>query len=214
MAAIPLKPGYGPTLGGLLAPRWHAASATARGLVLGAAVCLVALTVSGVLTLQSAAISHSGAVSFNFHYRGLYRAAPDPGGYARVVRRQGVQIVDSFAVDPLHLPAYQGTLGGYLPMYASGYIQSLRRRYADFQLQGEGKTRVNGVPAYAINFSTRTDGRPVDGRAVLIAPDQVGVRYGVVLVLLTPASKLITAALGVGAAGVLQLPLRSFYFGA
>ena len=31
MAAVPIKPEYGPTLGRLLAPRWHAAAARSRG---------------------------------------------------------------------------------------------------------------------------------------------------------------------------------------
>ena len=33
MAAVPIKPEYGPTLGRLLSPRWRAASPLARGVV-------------------------------------------------------------------------------------------------------------------------------------------------------------------------------------
>ena len=43
MATIPLKPQYGPTLGTLLAPRWHAAPRAVRVLVRAAGVGLLVL---------------------------------------------------------------------------------------------------------------------------------------------------------------------------
>ena len=42
---IPLKPEYGPTLGRLLAPRWHAASRLVQALVIVAGVGLLALVI-------------------------------------------------------------------------------------------------------------------------------------------------------------------------
>jgi hypothetical protein len=211
--AIPLKPEYGPTLGRALAPRWRAASTPLRVLAVAAGASLVALVVAAALTLQDAQLSHGGPVPFNFRYRGLYRAAPDPGGYARVAAPRNGPLGNSFAVEPLRLPPYSGSLTGELPLFASDHIRALAARVSGFDLQGEGKTRVNTVPAYSINYSARLGGRLVYGREILLLPDVPGVRDGVDIVMLSRPSASITSSALVGTVGVLQLPLRSFAFG-
>src|SRR5271155_4477648 len=114
-----MKPQYGPTLGQLLAPRWHGASPLVRRLVIAAGVAVLALVIGAGLTLENAQFSHGGRVPCGFSYRGLYRVAPDPGGYVKVQRRRADgRLEDSFAVDPLRLPAYSGELSGELPIYA------------------------------------------------------------------------------------------------
>src|SRR5215472_3567359 len=154
MAAVPIKPEYQPTLGQLLAPGWHAASPLARGAVIVLLGGLMALIVATVLTLENAAFTHGGRVPFSFSYRSLYRVRPDPGGWVKVQRRgPGGRLEDSFAVAPLTLPPYGGGLSGELPLYAAGYIAGLRGRYRDFVMRGEGKTRVNTVPAYQVLYT-------------------------------------------------------------
>src|SRR5580700_9155927 len=123
MAAVPMKPQYGPTLGVLLSPRWRAASPLARRAVILAGVGLLTLALLAVLTLENATFSHGGRVPFHFSYRGLYRVAADPGGYVKVERRRpDGRLEDSYAVDPLLLPPYSGEQSGELPLYAAGYI--------------------------------------------------------------------------------------------
>ena len=57
MAAVPIKPQYGPTLGQLLSPRWRAASPLARRLVIASGVGLLLVAALGaVLTLENAKI--------------------------------------------------------------------------------------------------------------------------------------------------------------
>lgn len=214
MAAVPLKPEYGPTLGQLLAPRWRAAPGAVRAAVIAAAIGLVLTAIGVVLTLEDATISHGGPVPFSFHYRHLYRTAPDPGGYVKVQRRSNGRLEDSFAVEPLRLPPYQGSLNGELPLYASGYIQGLAARYAGFELRGEGKTRVNKVPAYNIFYTADVEGRRMYGRDVLLLPERPGVRDGVDIVMLTSptANREITSPSQVAGSGVLETPLHSFTF--
>src|ERR1700724_1841571 len=122
MAALPMKRGYGPTLGELLAPRWHAATPRVRRAIVAAGAALVAVAVAVVLTLLNPVYSHGGPVPFTFPYRGLYRVAAEPGGYVRVEKRsRSGRLEYSFAVDPLVLPPYRGELTGELPIYAAGY---------------------------------------------------------------------------------------------
>jgi hypothetical protein len=216
VVTLEMKPEYGPSLGRLLQPRWRSASRTARAAVIAAAVVLLVALLSAVLTLENASFSVGGKVPFSFHYRDLYRTAPDPGGYVRVARHQADgRLQDSFAVDPLRLEPYSVGLSAELPLYAAGYIGELRRRYVDFVLRGEGKTKVNGVPAYAVFYTALLDGQTMYGRDILLLPERAGAREGVEIVMLSSARESSESATPaeVGTTGVLQRPLRSFTFG-
>lgn len=214
MATIPLKPQYGPTLGTLLAPRWHAASRGVRVIVRAAGIGLVVLAIAVALTLWPATYSHGGPAPFHFSYRGLYRTTPEAGQYVRIDRRDDDgRLEDSFAVSPLHLPPYSGGLSGELPVYASGYIDRLRAKFSDFVLRGEGKTRVNTVPAYNIFYTARIEGREMYGRDVLLLPAREGVRDGVSLQMLTLPRPPLTSPLEVASAGVLERPVETFTIG-
>jgi hypothetical protein len=216
MVAVPMKPEYGPTLGRLLAPRWQAASPLARAVVIASGVGMLAVAVAVALTLLNATFSHGGRVPFSFSYRGLYRVAPDPGGYVKIQQRGAGGVVRySFAVDPLVLPPYVGEQSGELPLYAAGYIGLLRRRYRGFVLRGEGKTRVNTVPAYDVLYTALVEGRQMYGRDVLLLPERSGAREGVDIVMLTApgVSRQIDGPMEIATTGVLLRPLRSFSLG-
>ncbi|MFI5010375.1 MAG: hypothetical protein ACHQDY_08900 [Solirubrobacterales bacterium] len=215
MAALPLRSEYRPTLPQLLAPRWRRASRSVRTLTIAAAVALAMASAALVLTLLPARVSYGGAAPFGFSYRSLYRTSPDPGGDVKVARRdRRGNLEDSFAVAPLTLPPYGGGLSGEEPLYAAGYIRSLAARYPGFQLQGEGKTRVDLLPAYNIYYSARVRGRTMWGRDVLLVPEQPGARRGVAISMLTSpgANAQVTSPLLVATAGVLYEPLRTFSF--
>jgi hypothetical protein len=213
--SVPIKPEYGPTLGRLLSPRWHAASPLMRRAVILAGVGLAAVILAAVLTLENASFSHAGKLPFSFAYRGLYRVAPDAGGYVKVQRRSGGVLLDSYAVQPLSLPSYSGEQSGELPLFASGHIIALGRRYAGFVLRGEGKTRVNGVPAYQVLYTALVQGRTMYGRDVLLLPDRPGARRGVEIVMLTSpsANSRVDSPLEVASTGLLLRPLKTFTFG-
>jgi hypothetical protein len=216
MVAVPMKPEYGPTLGRLLSPHWRAASPLARALVIAAGVGLVALLVGVALTLENATFSHGGKLPFSFAYRSLYRVAPDPGGYVKVERRRSDgTLEDSYAVEPLLLPPYSGELSGELPVYAAGYIDRLKQRDSGFVLRGEGKTRVNAVPAYQVLYTAEVEGRTMYGRDVLLLPERQGAREGVDIVMLTSptANTQVDSPLEVASTGVLLRPLKTFTFG-
>jgi hypothetical protein len=216
MAAVPIKPEYGPTLGRLLSPRWRASRRYVRATVTVALVGLLAVALAVALSLLNAHYSHAGKVPFSFSYRSLYRVAPDQGGYVKIQRhRSDGRLEDSFAVEPLTLPPYSGGLSGELPLYAAGYIRDLRARHVDFVLRSEGKTRVNTVPAYDVLYTTLVDGEIMWGRDVLLLPDRPGAREGVDIVMLTSptASSQVTSPLEVATAGVLLKPLKTFTLG-
>jgi hypothetical protein len=212
MASIPLKPEYGPSLGRLLAPRWHASPRPVRVLVLALCVALVALLLAAALTLENAQYSNGGPAPFGFSYRDLYRAAPPPGAYVEVRRPRRGPVVDSFVVGPLRLPSYAGSSGADLLIYVNTYIAALRRRSVDFRLLGEGKTRVNTVPGYDVLYTARVQGRTMYGRDILLLPERSHPRDGVTISMLSlpGAESQVTSPLLVGTTGVLELPIETF----
>jgi hypothetical protein len=214
--AVPIKPEYGPTLGRLLAPRWRAAPRLLRVLVIAGGVALAGLAVALLLTLEPTRYSHAGSLPFSFSYRGLYKTTPEPGGYARVqAHYPDGSLKYSYAVNPLTLPAYKGGISGELPRYATGYAEGLARRFPGVVMRGQGKTRVNKVPAYQVLYQTRVDGREMYGRNVLLLPEGEGARKGVEIVMLTAvgATSEVKEPGEVASGGVLLRPLKTFSFG-
>ena len=215
MTSVPVKPEYGPTLPTLLAPRWKAAPRAARVVLVIAGGVLLALLVGGVLALLNASYSRGGATPFHFSYRGLYRAAPEPGGYVRVRSPARGALKYSFAVNPLRLPPYSGPAAAEVPIYASGYIRALRASHPDLVLQGEGKARLSStLGGYQIAYTATISGRRMMVRDVLLVPERAGVRDGLQIVMLTApgADSQITSPLEIASTGVLQRPLKTFAF--
>jgi hypothetical protein len=80
---------------------------------------------------------------------------------------------------------------------------------------GEGKTRVNAVPAYQVVYTTVLGGREMYGRNVLLLPQRPRARRGVSIVMLTSptANAQVTAPSEVASEGVLLRPLKTFALG-
>lgn len=212
MPSVPLKPQYGPTLGRLLEPRWRSSAPIVRVLTITAAVVLLALVVGGALTLLNASYSHGGKVPFRFKYKGLYRTTPNPGGYVKVAHSSGGRLQSSFAVAPIVLAPYEGSVTGELPLFAASYTHTLSARFAHFKLQGEGKTRITSTLAgYDVRFTALVDGRTMYGRDVMLLPPGAHVREGVVIEMLTTTHA--SVAEPVASSGVLETPLKTFAFG-
>jgi hypothetical protein len=211
-----MKPEYGPTLGRLLSPRWRAASPLARGGVIASGIALLAVILAVALTLENSTFSHEGKVPFSFSYRGLYKVAPDAGGYVKLQRRRpDGRLQDSLAVEPLLLPPYSGELSSELPLYADGYVRGLAQRYRHFALRGEGKTKINTVPGYNVFYSAVVLGRRMYGRDVFLLPERPGAREGIVIAMLTSptANAQVKSPLQVASVGVLLKPLRTLTIG-
>jgi hypothetical protein len=216
MVALPMKPEYGPTLGRLLAPRWNVAPRLARLAVITIGVGLVVVLIGAGLTLENARYSHGGPVPFSFAYRDLYRVMPEPGGYVKVESRwPNGELKYSYAVDPLRLPPYSGELTAEIPLFATSYVKALSRRYRDFALSGEGKSKINNtLTGYQVAYSAVLDGEQVYGRDILMVPQGSGVRDGVVIRILaaTSANVQVTSPREVAQTGILLRPLKTFSF--
>ena len=212
MASVPLKPQYGPTLGRLLEPRWRSAAPIVRAFAIAVTVALLALAAAGVLTLLDASYSHGGRAPFSFSYKGLYRTAPNPGGYVKVTRTSHGRLQDSFAVAPLVLAPYGASVTAELPLFVDAYTRVLAARFVDFRLEGEGKTRITSTfGGYDVRYRALVDGRTMYGRDVMLLPAGHQVRDGVVVEML--AREHASVSKPVASSGVLETPLKTFTFG-
>jgi hypothetical protein len=215
MFAVPLKREYRPTLGELLAPRWRRASRALRAIVLAGGVVVLAALVGALARFEHPTLSYRGAAPFSFHYGGLYRASPEPGGYVKVRRVQGGRLQDSFAVGPLLVPPYAGRPSAALALYATAYIRRLSHRYAGFSLRGEGWTQVDSISPYAVYnvfYLATVQRREMYGRDVLLLRERPGQRRGVAISMLSAVAgnKQVSSPLLIGTKGALGAPLTSF----
>jgi hypothetical protein len=215
MRALPLKSEYGPTLGELLAPRWRRASRPRRVLVVVVVVVAAAVVAGAVARFEPPTLSYGGAVRFGFSYGGLYRTSAEPGAYVKVRRPRDGAAAESFAVGPLVLPPYRGTVSAALALYATGYVDGVATRYRGFRLRGEGWTQVDSISPYAVYnvfYEADVGGREMYGRNVLLVSQRPGTRRGVVIAMLAAVAgnRQVSSPLLVGAKGALEGPLTSF----
>ena len=80
----------------------------------------------------------------------------------------------------LTLPAYSGSVSGFLPVYADRHVQALAAELPGFVPRTDGKARVNDAPGYQIKYRAGTEQRPLTGIDILVVPED-GRRDGVVL---------------------------------
>jgi hypothetical protein len=221
VSSLPVKPEYGPTLPDLVAPRWGRVPRVVRVPAVVLAALLVVAAAALALRARGAgdvSVVVERPVAFNLrHGEALPRVAPRGGELLRLEGRRGPLFLQSFAVERLVLAPYRGVPSGEFPVAAERVKARLARRFGEFALVEEGRTRVNEVPGYEVVFTARSPtGRRLYGRWVMLVPltdPPTPQRRGVTLELLgTPAAGIPNAGL-IGDAGQLKLPLRSFRFG-
>jgi hypothetical protein len=174
-------PEYGPTGPELLRRRFGPRAR--RAIAVAAAVVVVILAVliatrsgDGLTTLE-----HRSAPVFTLlHPAGqVRRVAPGPGELVRLRSRRGALEI-TVTVRRLTLPAYSGSVSGFLPVYADRHVQALAAELPGFQARSEGKARVNAAPGYQIKYRAGTPQRPMTGIDTLVVSED-GRRDGVVL---------------------------------
>jgi hypothetical protein len=181
--------------------------------LLGAVALLAVLALARGTAQPGTHVVHRGPVAFNLRYTGpLRRVKPGPGELLHLEWRSKGAVQASFVVEPLRLPAYQGDVGGVLPLVASRDQGALRRRFPALEPVEEGKARVNKVPAYSATFRASRKPR-LYGRVVLLAPPVPGARDGYRIVMLATPKASADKAGDVAARGMLKTPYRTFRFG-
>jgi hypothetical protein len=213
MGRVPvIKAEYGPTLPQLLAPRSLAVRIAAAALAL--AIVVTAVIVAVVTRPDETALLVRKPVTFNFVYGSQWARIGERGALVALRHSGGGLFLDSFVVRPLTLPAYRGAVGGMLPVYADGYLRSVRKRFTAFEFVGEGRARINNAIGYEVTFRARSGARRLYVRHYLLVEEEPdGRRHGVLLELESTPKAGTPTADDIGNHGALKTPLRSFRFG-
>lgn len=208
-----IKAEYGPTLLQLLAPRHLAVRIAAAAVAI--AILLAAVAIALASRPDETAVVVRQPITFNLVY-GPQWTPVERAGALVALRHESPQglFLDSYTIRSLTLPPYRGAVSGMLPVYADGYLRMLSRRYADFELVGEGRARINNAVGYALTFRAMSGGRRLYARHYLLVEEQPeGQRRGVVLEIASTPSAGTPNADEIGNHGALKTPLRSFRFG-
>lgn len=218
-----LRPGFGPTLPELVAPRlgW---TVKRTALVL-AGVLAVLVLVQGFRVVTS---DRSGLVNdvlvrepvaFTLGYRaGLDRVTPRGDEEFRLQTRPGGKTTERFTVAPFRVQPYTGDTAGILPIVASREVATLRKEFPDeFRFRGDGRARINLIPGHQLLFQFRQGGRLWYGKRYLLLPEvepPAQARIGAVITVLAQRDGLAFPTVdAVGTFGLMKGPLRSFRFG-
>ena len=185
LAAMPaqLRPGFGPSLPGLLHDRYGIAPRRAARAI-AAVLVVLAVGILGAWWLsRDPQLVHDGDPVFNLVYDGgeLSEVDPRAGELARIEGRRG-RVSVAIDVRPYDVPPYGGDVGkGLLPTEAGHYIDDLRERDPTFQLREEGRSTVNESPGYQLAYRTGPPGDRVFWREILVVPDEERPRRGVII---------------------------------
>ena len=207
-----VKPQYGPTLPQLVRrlPRAGQAAVVALAMLLFAGA--IALTLSSRPDETNVIVR--GPATFNLTYGAQLQRVSERGALFALRRERRGLFLDSYVVRPLDLPPYHGAAGGLLPLYSVAYVQRLRKRYGDFDLVLEGRTRINNGIGYQLVLRGKLGKRTLYVRHLLLVPDDPeGARRGVVIELESTPAAGTPNAVGLGNAGPLKQAMRSFRFG-
>jgi hypothetical protein len=153
-------------------------------------------------------------VTWNLYHPAVLRETRAPAGELLHLEHRGAQrrLISLFVVEPLHLPAYHGNVGGILPVVAVKELAALRTRIPGMVPLEEGKARDNTAAGYQLLF--RVSRHPkVWGRLVMLVKPGKRSRTGVRLLMLGTPRGGNTKYTDVGNAGELRDPYRTFMFG-
>jgi hypothetical protein len=192
LRAAPVQRRFGPSLPQLLAPRIDRLPAIARRVGLVAVVVLVAAIVAFTLNDHNPAFSQRSPVALRLTYPRSMTREPTPRGVLLALeQRDGSQLVGSFEISALTLPAYWGEISGLLPVVAANYERKLAAQIGPtFVPWSLGRTRLMGTPAFTFTYKRMIDGQTYFGRVTFITHDLHGDRHGLTISLLTLPSTL------------------------
>ena len=174
-------PEYGPTGPELLRRRFGPRARRMLVAVVAVVVLALALLIAtrsgdGLTTLE-----HRSAPVFTLLHPAeqVRRVKPATGELVRLQSRRGPLEI-TVTVRRLTLPAYSGSVSGFLPVYADRHARALAAEVPGFIPRSDGKARVNDAPGYQLRYRTGTENRPHDrDRHLRRAED--GRRDGVIL---------------------------------
>jgi len=204
-----VAPEHRPTLREELAPLRPRTRAAVIGVIALLALALVVALARGTTAAGTRPVVQGPGFAFNLRYPDQYQRVDPRGDELFRIEREGL---DSFVVEPLELPPYEGDVGGILPVVAARELDALKQRFPDLEPVEEGKTRINQVAGYTLAFRISRSPREY-GRLTLLPEPVPGARRGLKILMQANPDAGVGKAADVGTRGRLKTPYRSTRFG-
>lgn len=178
-----VRPEFGPTLPELVRARLGVPARLTVAAALGLALVVAIVTYLAIVNDGETQYVHRQDPVFNLVYRPdiLKPAEPQGAELVRLAARRG-DLRITVAVEPLVLPTYDGHVpSGLLPVFADRRRRELASALDGFLLRDEGKARINSNPGYQLGFRAGPPDARIQGRDILLVPDEPRPRQGVIL---------------------------------
>jgi len=212
-----VRPEFGDSLPTKLGPKWRALSKLSRGLIIGASVVIVALLAYILAggTSSTRSVKVAAPVPFQLDYDGdlLQQRLALGRESLRLESPAAVANKRSFAVQPLLLPAYEGSVQGVLPLQAERLVKQMTAADPSFITVSEGPLLIEDQPGYEILYQLSRGGETIYGRRVLLFPAKLGGRAGVDVTMTAPRSSSNLAAPVIGQQPPLREPIETLVVG-
>jgi hypothetical protein len=212
-----VRPEFGESLPTKLGPKWRALGRLPRALIVGAAAAVLLVILALVLGVGSPTkkVEVGAPVAFQLSYDGdlLGQRLTVGRESLRLETPAGVAAKRSFTVQPLFLPAYEGSVEGVLPLRAEKITAQLGARDPSFATIAEGPVLVEEQPGYEILYRFVRDRRSFYGRRVLLFPTKPGARAGVDVTMIAIRGAGALTAQSLALQSPLREPLQSLVVG-
>jgi len=212
-----VRPEFGDSLPTKLGPKWRALSKLVRGIIIGVAIVallLLAYILAGG-TSSTRTVKVAAPVPFQLDYDGdlLQQRVALGRESLRLESPAAVSDKRSFAVQPLLLPAYEGSVQGVLPLQAERLVTQMTAADSSFITVSEGPLLIEGQPGYEILYQLSRGGQTIYGRRVMLFPAKLGARAGVDVTMTAPRSSTTLTAPVIGQQPPLREPIETLVVG-
>lgn len=212
-----VRPEFGQPLPATLGPKWRALGRVPRALIIAACAAFVIVVLALLLGVGSSTrhVEVGAPVAFQLDYDGnLLQQRLSVGRESlRLESPPSVAAKRSFAVQPLLLEPYQGSIQGVLPLRAEKITAQMGSIDPSFATIAEGPVMVEEQPGYEILFRFTRGGRSFYGRRVMLFPAAAGARAGVDVTMTAKRGKGALTAPSLAEQPPLREPLESLVVG-
>ena len=177
-----VRPEFGPTLPEILGPKWRPLARVWKALILVAVGLLVALVAVLLFkpgaSLRTLQVSEPIALNLTYDSQALTQRVASGSEVVRLETPAGAANAATFAVSPITVAPYRGSIQGQLPLTAFTLTEQMAREDRSFRLRAEGPVRIHDSLGYQILYQFARDGKTSYGRRLLLFPGTPGARSG------------------------------------
>ena len=208
-----VRPEFGPTLPEILGPKWRALARVWKAAVVVAGCLLLALLAFLIFkpgnSLRSVQVAAPIAVNLTYDSQALTQRVTTGSQLVSLATPPSAAESATFAVSPITIAPYRGSIEGQLPLTAFTLTEQMKRADPSFGLRAEGPVLIHDRLGYQILYQFSRAGKTNYGRRLLLFPGTIGARSGYDMQMTESRSLRTPSSESVAKSGPLREPYRS-----